>query len=385
MASFGEEIRRERELRDISLKEIAEATKISIRFLEALEQNNFDILPGGIFNRGFVRSYARFIGLDSEEMVNAYLHEVSLREARRGRPDGSPGARERKASGVGNKEPALASGIFRPEHRPLGGAENRPTPRREQPSEFIPSMSRIDHPASPPEADGRASMALWVLAAVVVAIGAGVLALSFIPRGSDDGSSERLNHARGARLSKKAGGAKEPELSTGSFDASDVQPGLVAGSAGEASRDTVLDPLPSDEESSRAASVEPEATPVVPVPPATAPVSDVPPAEHDIRVRAVEVTRIQLECASQLVLDQELWPNQMKTSRCLEPVVISADNAGAVLVSLDGGPDALLGAVGERIIQLQVAPRPGAPASPRPVTRPAVPEAEPKRAENAGD
>src|SRR5213594_3924506 len=82
MASFGEELKRERELRDISLKEISEATKISIRFLEALEQNNFDVLPGGVFNRGFIRAYARFIGVDGEEMVNAYLHEVALREAR---------------------------------------------------------------------------------------------------------------------------------------------------------------------------------------------------------------------------------------------------------------------------------------------------------------
>src|SRR5258705_10082270 len=82
MTSFGEELKRERELRDISLKEISEATKISIRFLEALEQNNFDVLPGGVFNRGFIRAYARFIGVDGEEMVNAYLHEVAQRESR---------------------------------------------------------------------------------------------------------------------------------------------------------------------------------------------------------------------------------------------------------------------------------------------------------------
>src|SRR5262247_1453547 len=82
MASFGEELKRERELRDISLKEISEATKISIRFLEALEQDHYDILPGGIFNRGFIRAYARFIGVDGEEMVNSYLHELSQREGK---------------------------------------------------------------------------------------------------------------------------------------------------------------------------------------------------------------------------------------------------------------------------------------------------------------
>lgn len=71
--SFGEELKRERELRQISLREISEATKISLRHLKALERNEFDGLPGGVFNRGFVRAYAQFIGVDPETMVNAYL------------------------------------------------------------------------------------------------------------------------------------------------------------------------------------------------------------------------------------------------------------------------------------------------------------------------
>jgi cytoskeletal protein RodZ len=75
MSSFGDEFRRERELREISLREVAEATKISLRHLEALEQNSFESLPGGVFNRGFVRAYAEFIGIDPEAMVNAYLME----------------------------------------------------------------------------------------------------------------------------------------------------------------------------------------------------------------------------------------------------------------------------------------------------------------------
>lgn len=73
--SFGEELRRERELRQITLREISESTKISLRHLEALERNEFGGLPGGVFNRGFVRAYAEFIGVDPEAMVNAYLLE----------------------------------------------------------------------------------------------------------------------------------------------------------------------------------------------------------------------------------------------------------------------------------------------------------------------
>jgi cytoskeletal protein RodZ len=72
LASFGEELRREREIRGISLKEIADATKISKRFLEAIERNDHKTLPAPVFTRGFVREYARYLGLSSEEMVNRY-------------------------------------------------------------------------------------------------------------------------------------------------------------------------------------------------------------------------------------------------------------------------------------------------------------------------
>ena len=72
LASFGEELRREREIRGISLKEIADATKISKRFLEAIERNDHKTLPAPVFTRGFVREYARYLGLNAEEMVNRY-------------------------------------------------------------------------------------------------------------------------------------------------------------------------------------------------------------------------------------------------------------------------------------------------------------------------
>lgn len=72
LASFGEDLRREREIRGISLKEIADATKISKRFLEAIERNDHRMLPAPVFTRGFVREYARYVGLSAEEMVSRY-------------------------------------------------------------------------------------------------------------------------------------------------------------------------------------------------------------------------------------------------------------------------------------------------------------------------
>jgi cytoskeletal protein RodZ len=74
MASFGENLRRERELRGVELRDIADATKISVRFLQALEQDRVDVLPGGIFLRSFVRQYAKHLGLDPDRMVTEFDH-----------------------------------------------------------------------------------------------------------------------------------------------------------------------------------------------------------------------------------------------------------------------------------------------------------------------
>ena len=75
--SFGESLKRERELRGVTLDEISLATRISTRFLRAIENERWDELPGGVFNRGFVRAMARYIGLDEESTVAEYVLAVS--------------------------------------------------------------------------------------------------------------------------------------------------------------------------------------------------------------------------------------------------------------------------------------------------------------------
>jgi cytoskeleton protein RodZ len=73
MGSFGDRLRREREQRGVSLDDIALTTKIRAGLLQALEEERFDRLPGGIFNKGFVRAYARHLGLDEDQAVADYL------------------------------------------------------------------------------------------------------------------------------------------------------------------------------------------------------------------------------------------------------------------------------------------------------------------------
>ncbi len=79
MGEFGEKFRKAREAKNLSLDDVSNVTKISSRMLQAIEQEHFDQLPGGVFNKGFIRAYAKHLGLNSEEAVTDYL--TCLRQA----------------------------------------------------------------------------------------------------------------------------------------------------------------------------------------------------------------------------------------------------------------------------------------------------------------
>lgn len=80
MASLGQELKRERELRGISLKEISNTTRISLKFLEALEEDRLEVLPGEFFIRGILRAYAKNVGLDEDYVMNKLQEIWMLRE-----------------------------------------------------------------------------------------------------------------------------------------------------------------------------------------------------------------------------------------------------------------------------------------------------------------
>jgi cytoskeletal protein RodZ len=73
MESLGEYLRRQRESKGLSLREISDMTKIGINYLRYIEENNFDKIPGEVFLKGFLRLYARSVGLREEEIMERYL------------------------------------------------------------------------------------------------------------------------------------------------------------------------------------------------------------------------------------------------------------------------------------------------------------------------
>jgi cytoskeleton protein RodZ len=154
---FGEELRRQRLVREVPLESIAAATKISVRYLEALERSDFSRLPAPVFTRGFIRAYATHLGLDPEEMVNAYLSEtgVSGRQAS-SLPERGTGGSPRRPSPTFVAVGALAAallllivlGLWRSVHRPAALSAPRAVSRL--PVETPPHVQVVSETPRPP-------------------------------------------------------------------------------------------------------------------------------------------------------------------------------------------------------------------------------------------
>ena len=79
--SLGEKLRQAREERGISISEVAEQTRISALYLEAIESDDYSTLPGGIFNKGFVKSFAKYVGVDEHEALQDYAKLMASQDS----------------------------------------------------------------------------------------------------------------------------------------------------------------------------------------------------------------------------------------------------------------------------------------------------------------
>lgn len=165
MGEFGAKFRQARESKELSLDDISNVTKISARMLQAIEEEDFDQLPGGVFNKGFIRAYAKHLGLNSDDAVNEYL--VCLRQAQI------------------DSHAGWDSGL-RPDPRPTKAAVTppaKPAPRVESPAEIdeLPELqlpraedvrpARKEYLDEPPSGFPRTLIYL----AVIVILAAGIL------------------------------------------------------------------------------------------------------------------------------------------------------------------------------------------------------------------
>ena len=106
MGSFGDKFRTERERLGLTLDQVSNVTKISARMLKAIEAEHFDQLPGGVFNKGFIRAYAKHLGFNDEESISEYL--VALRQAQIDRQTAAWHAENPQASALPPSKPVPA-------------------------------------------------------------------------------------------------------------------------------------------------------------------------------------------------------------------------------------------------------------------------------------
>lgn len=158
MAPFGSRLKQEREKRGITLDAVALSTKIGMRFLRALEEEHFDQLPGGIFNRGFVRAYARCVGLDEDQTVADYL---------------------------------LASGEVQPKKAEVTEPVQPPSPKESVPRIRKPKEVLAERVEPQPEHSGDAPSFPWVpVASVIILVVLGLAVWRFVMRPSSPGSAD---------------------------------------------------------------------------------------------------------------------------------------------------------------------------------------------------
>ncbi len=364
MASFGESLKRERELREISLRQISEATKINLRYLEALEENRFDALPGGLFNRGFIRAYATYIGIDSEAMVNSYLHEMNARQpgteaaSLRGtsnlhRPQEVPQRRAAPGAGADRATGSAISLAQRRSHETRASSIQESSNPAHAPSHgearaTLAALERVlDHPPRPvvtgievadPQSPASSRVLLWVLS-LVAAAGVLFLIVSLV-RGTMPGTRrppERPAASEGTVPGTPDSSAVVPDISS--------QSPLMLGAAGAPPAKTAA-PIPPAGTPSRTAPVRHAPLP----PPETAREDDTQAGRGPMKtvIEARSRTYVVLSCDGREVLNRVLEAGETERAKCDTVVRVSASDAGAVILSVNGDTCLPLGDPGTR-------------------------------------
>lgn len=335
MPSFGDELKRERELREISLREVSEATKINLRYLEALERNDFRHLPGGVFNKGFVRAYAQFIGVDPESMINAYL----LEERNQGRDAGDD------------------PNVFRPTH-----------------------PEAKDAPAAA-SSDGRGKRVAVVAAALVIVAIAVFAAIRWWPRvDAPEARDARGQHEATVPPATEIAETAQPVDAADAHAEerpADAEPAETRADDGPAARTPddsrpgasptepprAANTAPSPRTSDDAGSTRPDTS--APAPPASvtdvatrSATTGVEPASVDPDVTVVEVdraTRGSINCDNRRIQTlRGVDPGTLLRFSCSSFLVVDADDGGALLVGAGGAARVPLGADGVPVEGLRV-------------------------------
>jgi cytoskeleton protein RodZ len=330
MASIGETLRRERQRRNIELDQVSRELKISPRLLEAIEEENFELLPRGVFAKSFVRQYARMLGLDEDEA-----------------------AREVQRALTPLAVPQFGAGA----NLTTAAAENK---ARAQPEYYVPKVEAWEHVS-----DRRSSWSsrLAALGLVVVAMLACSLVYGWWQRQRHPAT---LAAAPVVRQQQPAPPPKtvEPDAKPAASAPQEVSTPAQPPAAGVA---TTTAPA--------ATSTAATAPVTTPAPVTTSGTSETPavsgePGAIKVEVTAVEPVWVMARSDGKFLFSGTLKANETRTVEAANTVLLRLGNAGGVTITLNGKPIGEIGPKGQvRTVQLTsggfqiVAPKPSAPAA----------------------
>jgi cytoskeleton protein RodZ len=287
LPSFGEKLKQEREKRKITLEQISLSTKIGTRMLQALEADKFNQLPGGIFNKGFVRAYSRVVGLDEDQTVAEYL----------------------EASG---EAPPISTEI---EAREDTHRENEETVRR------LEAIS-----------DTPARQLPWGLFAALLLVVA--LALSVW-------SHHRREHARQAVPAAATTAVTPPPAAPVSSEAPSGVSGEVPSETNGAASSSSISPTtgsPAGKSTPSSASETPRGA---------AAIAPAAPGEFTIVIRAHEESWVSTTADGKTISHETLEPGSERVIRGREEIIVKTGNAGGIDFLLNGKKIDTGGTLGE--------------------------------------
>jgi cytoskeletal protein RodZ len=402
VGKFGDKFRKERERQGIKLEDVSNSTKIGSRMLRAIEEEHFDQLPGGVFNKGFIRAYAKHLGLNEEETITGYVAALNQFNSQGLGPEkfaAQPAATER----IPGPPSSSQSSSGKPgERRQVGNRRNDPQRRS--------SDSRANHPQDElpdlqlPKAEHvrpRRRMAVhsdlggsaWRLPALVVLL---IVAGAFWWSHSRNARANSANPAAaGVSPSSPASDSTLLTRASASNDGAGTAPAsshvsspvhAPAKTAAHPASPSTSSPTSSASAQSSAAgaanaagatenTTQPESDADVAAKPAPKPVANL-----TLVIRASENSWISVTADGQPVVHETLIAPAHTSVRAVREIVVRAGNAAGVTFALNGQEFPSQGAEGEvkTLIFDNSGLRPAAspattPAAPAPASPPADP------------
>jgi cytoskeleton protein RodZ len=315
MTSIGESLRHERLRRNLDLEAVSRELKISPRFLEAIEAGRLDKLPGGVFAKSFARQYARYLGLDEDEIAG----EVQ------------------RAVGAGSSIPEFAA-----------------TPRTAPVDIRVPRVDSMENFGG----SGRFSFSssLPALAAVVLAMFSCAAVYSWItrhPSGAPQQSAQLITQKPQTPLAAPVSGppaAQDPHTASATDQAGTVPTRPAGSPATPAQTGAIQTPAPqgTPQPQSTAAQAAPAAAAPTAVPPAISAAAPRPPgaaAPVRIQITADEPVWLLARTDGKYSFSGTLESNQTRMVEADGAITLRLGNAGGVNITLNGKP---IGAVGPK-------------------------------------